>query len=203
MVQVHGKTSTIEYVKEYFENKGYEVFVVNEVPTMLLNSGFNSERCGKVEFLELIVDIELYLAKMLENQANKSISENKIMLFDRCPIDNLAFIDRKELDIMLKKKNTSYDKIINFYDLIIHLETIAKTYPELYNNENNRNRTTNKEIAINRNDRLLEAYNGCNKRVIISGYKNIEFKQEKVIEEIEKYMRRNDIKINGCKKKYK
>lgn len=183
-----GKTSTIEYLKKYFENKGYDVFIVNEVPTMLLNNGFNSKRCGKLNFLELIAKIELSLGNILEKEANDYINENKIMFWDKCPIDNLAFIDRDELDIMLKKLNTSYSEIINSYDLIIHLETIAKDYPELYTNETNKNRTLDKDLAIKRNDRLLEAYSSCAKRVIIDGYKDIKCKQEKVIKEIEKIL---------------
>ncbi len=47
------------------------------------------------------------------------------------------------------------NEIIESFDLILHLETIAKNYPELYTNENNKNRTLNKELAIQRNDRLL------------------------------------------------
>lgn len=89
---------------------------------------------------------------------------------------------------MLEKLNTSYDKIINSYDLIIHLETIAKDYPELYTNETNKNRTLDKELAIKRNDRLLQAYNESTKRIIINNYKDIKFKQEKVIEEIERIL---------------
>ena len=61
-----GKTSIIEYLKKYFENKGYDVFILNEVPTMLLNNGFNSKRCGKLNFLELIAKIELSLGNILE-----------------------------------------------------------------------------------------------------------------------------------------
>lgn len=184
-----GKTSTIEYAKKYFENKGYDIFIVNEVPTMLLNNGFNSKRCGKINFLELIVKIELYLGNILEKEANDSGNENKIMFFDKCPIDNLAFIDRDELDSILNKLSTSYSEIINSYDLIIHLETIAKEYPELYTNETNNNRTLDKELAIKRNDRLLEAYSSSKNRIIINGYKDIKCKQEKVIKEIERILK--------------
>ena len=127
-----GKTSTIEYVRKYFENKGYDVFIMNEVPTMLLNSGFNSERCGKLNFLELIAKVELYLRNILEREAENSLNKNIIMLFDKCPIDNMAFIEREQLDDMLERLNTSYNEIIDSYDLIFHLETIAKDYPELY-----------------------------------------------------------------------
>ena len=157
---------------------------------MLLNNGFNSKRCGKLNFLELITKIELYLGNVLEKEANNSISENKIMFFDKSPIDNLAFIERDELDSMLKKLNTSYNEIIKSYDLIIHLETIAKEYPELYNNENNPNRLLDKEQVIKRNNRLIEAYSS-EKRVIINAYKDIECKHKKVIEEIEKILAEN------------
>lgn len=186
-----GKTSTIEYARKYFESKGYDVFVVNEIPTMLLNSGFNSERCGKLEFLELIAKVELYLGNVLEKQAKNTLNNNQIMFFDKCPIDNMAFIKREELDYMLEGLNTSYIEIINSYDLIIHLETMAKDYPELYNNENNPNRTLDKDLAISRNDKLLEAYNESDKRVIINSFIDIKVKYDKVIEEIEKILFNN------------
>lgn len=184
-----GKTSTIEYVKNYYEDKGFDVFIINEVPTMLLNNGFNSKRCGRLDFLELITKIELYLRDVLEKEAEKSLNENKIMLIDKCPVDNMAFIKREELDKMLEKLNTSYCEIINSFDLILHLETIAKDYPEFYTNENNKNRTLDKDLAVERNDRLIEAYKESNKRVIIKGYKDIKEKQERVIEEIEKVLK--------------
>ncbi len=184
-----GKTSTIEYVKNYYESKGFDVFIINEVPTMLLNNGFNSKKCGKLEFLELISKIELYLRDVLEKETEKSSNKNKIMLIDKCPVDNMAFIKREELDKMLEKLNTSYYEIINSFDLIIYLETIAKDYPELYTNENNKNRTLDKELAVSRNNRLLEVYKESNKRVIIKGYKDIKDKQERVIDEIEKVLK--------------
>ena len=141
-----------------------------------------------MNFLELIAKIEIYLASVLEEQAKNSENEKKIMIFDKCPIDNIAFIEREQLDEMLEKLDTNYNEIINSYDLILHLETVAKSYPELYSHENNSNRTLNKELAIKRNDRLLEAYEQCKNRVVINGYKNIKDKQEKVIEEIEKIL---------------
>ena len=72
--------------------------------------------------------------------------------------------------------------------MIIHLETVAKKYPELYSNDNNINRTLDIKLAIERNDKLLEAYNKCNNRIIIDAYKDINDKKERVIEEIEKYL---------------
>ena len=180
-----GKTSTIELVREHFENEGYDVFIVNEIPTMLLNNGFNSRKCGRLNFLELIAKIELYLSNLLVEQAKNSNNEKKMILFDKCPIDNIAFIEKDELTNMFKKLNTSFDEIINSYDLILHLETIAKSYPELYTNDNNKNRTLDKDLAIARNNRLLEVYGQNPKCIVIEGYKDIKEKQEKVIKAIE------------------
>ena len=126
----------------------------------------------------------------MEKETEKSSNKNKIMLIDKCPIDNMAFIKREDLDKMLERLNTSYNEIINSFDLILHLETIAKDYPELYNNENNKNRTLYKELAVKRNDMLLEAYKQSTRRVIIKGYKNIKDKQEKVREEIENMLKK-------------
>ena len=180
-----GKTRTIKLAREHFENKGYDVFIINEIPTMLLNDGFNSKRCGRMNFLELIAKIELYLSNLLVEQAQNSDNEKKMILFDKCPIDNIAFIEKEELTNMLEKLNTSFDEIINSFDLILHLETIAKSYPELYTNDNNKNRTLDKELAITRNNRLLEVYRQNPKCVVIEGCKDIKEKQEKAIKTIE------------------
>ena len=87
---------------------------------------------------------------------------------------------------MLLELGTSYEKIVSSFDLIIHLETVAKKYPELYSNDNNVNRTLDIELAIERNNRLLEAYNNCDKRIIVDAYKNINEKKERVMAEIER-----------------
>ena len=108
-----------------------------------------------------------------------------MILFDKCPIDNIAFIEKEELTNMLEKLNTSFDEIINSFDLILHLETIAKSYPELYTNDNNKIRTLDKELAITRNNRLLEVYRQNPKCVVIEGCKDIKEKQEKAIKTIE------------------
>lgn len=152
---------------------------------MLLNNGFNSKRCGKINFLELIAKIELYLDNLLVEQAKNSSNEKKMIFIDKCPIDNIAFIGKDELSNMLKKLDTNYDDIINSYDLILHLETIAKSYPELYTNDNNKNRTLDKELAITRNNSLLEFYKQNSKCVVIDGCKDIKEKQAKVIKAIE------------------
>ena len=152
---------------------------------MLLNNGFNSKRCGRMNFLELIAKIELYLSNLLIEQAQNSNNEKKMILFDKCPIDNIAFIEKDELTNMFKKLNTSFDEIINSFDLILHLETIAKYYPELYTNDNNKNRTLDKDLAITRNNRLLEVYRQNPKCIVIEGCQDIKEKQEKVIKAIE------------------
>ncbi len=59
---------------------------------MLLNNGFNSKRSERMNFLELIAKIELYLDNLFVEQAKNSDNERKMILFDKCPIDNIVFI---------------------------------------------------------------------------------------------------------------
>ena len=73
-------------------------------------------------------------------------------------------------------------------DLKYSLRSIAKFYPELYTNDNNKNRTLDKELAISRNNRLLEVYKQNPKCIVIEGCKDIKEKQEKVIKAIEKHL---------------
>ena len=88
-----GKTSTIEYVKNYYESKGFDVFIINEVPTMLLN---NVKKAVKEKNLKKVVlaggvSANSYIRQEFAKYAEKE----KIELFYPEPIlctDNAAMI---------------------------------------------------------------------------------------------------------------
>ena len=151
-----GKTTSLKIIKKFLEEKGYKVLVVEEVPTMLINKGITSQKIGRMQFQELIIKTQI----INEREYNdKYKNEDKtIVIFDGSPIDCLKFITRKELDDIIKNYDITYDDIIGNYDGIIFLQTIAKKYPELYSDENNKARLTDVEEAIKRNDKILKKY---------------------------------------------
>lgn len=125
-----GKTTVLNVVKNYLEEKECNVKIIEEVPTKLINESITPEKIGKMDFQELIIKTQI------ENEKNCDF--DGVIIFDGSPIDSMKFINREEFDKFVKKYNTNFEEIINGYDGIIFLETIAKEYPELYSNENNK-----------------------------------------------------------------
>ena len=68
------------------------------------------------------------------------------------------------------------------------METVAKDFPELYSNENNKARLTDIATAVIRNDKLFNIYNSSSKIYLIKPDIDIEFKKKNVINVITKIL---------------
>ena len=176
-----GKTTVLEIIKEYLIDNDYKVTIIEEVPTKLINNGITPDKIGRMEFQELIIKTQI------DNE--KNCDYDGVVVFDGSSIDSMKFITREEFDKYTKKYNTSFEEIINGYDGILFLETVAKDFPELYSNENNKARLTDVGAAVVRNDKLFNIYNSSSKIYLIKPEKDIENKKKKVIEVIEKIVR--------------
>lgn len=183
-----GKTESLKYIKDYFTIKGYNVYTVSEMATILIPGGITAQKIGGKNFQELVVNMQLELQKTFEKAVKLSNSTNNLIIFDRCPIDALMFIRKEELDEIVQKLNTSYDEILNSYDGIIHLETVAKRFPELYSYDNEA-RQEEMNVTIKADNRLIEAYKKHPKRVIVESYKDFNEKIKHVIKGIEQIIK--------------
>ena len=161
-------------INDYLRENNYSVRIIEEVPTKLINKEITPEKIGKMKFQELIIKTQI------DNENN--CNQTEIIIFDGSPIDSMKFITREEFDKFVKKYNSSFEKIISGYDGILFLETVAKDFPELYSNENNKARLTDVEAAVVRNDKLFNIYNNNSKVYLIKPDKDIEVKKKKIIE---------------------
>ena len=176
-----GKTTVLEIIKNYLVDNNYNVTIIEEVPTKLITNDITPDKIGRMEFQELIIKTQI------DNENN--CDYDGVVVFDGSPIDSMKFITREKFDKFAEKYNTDFEKIINGYDGIIFLETVAKDFPELYSNENNKARLTDIDVAIIRNDKLFNIYNSSSKIYLIKPDKDIENKKKKVIEVIEKIVK--------------
>lgn len=171
-----GKTTSINFISEYLTKREYKVCIKEEMPTKLINSGIKPQG---IDFINLIIENQL-------NQLGESDNEF-INIFDGSPLDAIKFINKHELDEILSIYNTSVKDVLEHYDYIIHLESVAVSMPEKYSNENNKARTLNVEESAKREKRLLDLYSQCHNRYIVSTYENFEDKIneiKKIISEI-------------------
>lgn len=180
-----GKTEIIQTIKNEYQNKGYNVFVLNEIPTQLITNGVTSERIGKMEFIELV--IKMYLDFDVNYNEFLINADKSIILYDGSPLDVLKFISKEEFNKIANKYNTSFNRIINYYNKIIFLETIAKKYPQFYILENNSARLNDTNMAVERNDILSNYYDSVN-YVYVEGCNNFKEKKNKIIEIIDEIL---------------
>lgn len=179
-----GKTTSLNLIKDYFEKNNYKVYVMEEVPTKLIYDGITSDKIGRMEFQELVIKTGLEN----EEECNKKYinQDNVVVIFDGSPLDSLKFITKEELDEILEKYNTNIDKVFSNYDEVLFLDTIAKKYPELYSNDNNKARMTDPKAAVERNDKLLNEYLKIGKINVIENDTNYDNKNKKIIDIISK-----------------
>ena len=176
----------LQFIKEHFTELGYDVYIVNEMATIQILGEITAPKVGGKNFQELVVRMQIEIQKTYERAILLSESNKNLIIFDRCPIDAIMFINREEFDEIANKFETTYEKIINSYDGIIHMEAVAKTFPKLYTSENNKARRDEGEHTVETDNRLLEAYREHPNRVIIGSYKDFNEKIKKLIEEIER-----------------
>ena len=181
-----GKSQTIKQVRNYFSNQGYNVYILNEIPTYLMQKGITSETIQKMEFMKLAIGTQIELEKIFEQAIRLSKNEKNILILDTSPIDSLKFINLDEFEQFAKIFKTSFRQILASYDVVIHLEAVAKKFPNLYSNETNKLRNKNSEISVERDERLLKAYEKHPNRAVVECFEVFEDKIRKVIDEIQK-----------------
>lgn len=177
-----GKTESLPFIKEHFTKLGYDVYIVNEMATILILGGIIATKVGGKNFQELVVGMQIEMQRTFENAISLSENNKNLIIFDRCPIDAMMFINREEFDEIANKFETTYENIMNSYDGIINMEAVAKTFPELYTSQNNKARRDEGENTVETDNKLLEAYREHPNRVIIGSYKDFNEKAEKAMQ---------------------
>lgn len=183
-----GKSESLLFIKEYFSKLGYDVYVVNEMATILILGGITAQKVGGKSFQELVIRMQLEIQKTYERAISLSENNKNLIIFDRCPIDAMMFINREEFDEIANKFNTTYEDILNGYDGVIHMEAVAKKFPELYTSDNNKARRDEGLHTIETDNKLIEAYKNHPKRIIVNSFKDFNEKITNVIEQIEKIL---------------
>lgn len=182
-----GKTESLPFIKEHFVKLGYDVYVVSEMATILMLGGIEPQKVGEKFFQEAVIGMQLEMQNTYEKAMILSQSTKKLIIFDRCPIDAMMFLNKIELDKILNKFNTTFNEILNSYDAVIHMEAVAKKFPELYA-YNNKARRDEALYTIETDNRLLDAYKSHPNRIILNSCKNFNEKIKNLIEKIEEIL---------------
>lgn len=181
-----GKTTAIQEIEKEFTEKGYQVLIVPEAATILINSGirpFGNFATDIVEFQKQVITLQMSLENIAEEVASKN-NYPTIILCDRGILDDKAYVTKKEWQNLLKDFSKKEFELMNRYDLVLHLRTAALGKEEFYTLDNNNARTETAEEAREKDKKTLEGWLGHENLKIIGNESSFEEKINQVVKEI-------------------
>lgn len=179
-----GKTSALSKVQEDLEEKGYKVFIIDEVATMYINKGirpFGEDSLSWYDFETLVLKTQVLIEQSYEVAA-KNINKPCVIICDRGIFDIKSFIDDDMFNRILKENNLSKLNLMDNYDLVIHMNTAAKGAKEFYTLDNNKARSEDIDLAIKRDDACQKAWDFHHNYEIVTNECTFEEKLQRVVD---------------------
>lgn len=197
-----GKTTAIQRIEEEFTERGYQVVIVPEAATILINMGikpFGKNAIDVVEFQRMVIELQIKL-ESLAMRSIKATSNDVIILCDRGIIDDKAYVSADEFKMLLDEFEIKEMDIMSSYDMVIHLRTVAFGKEEFYTLENNAARSESPEEAREKDQKTLEAWIGHDNLKVIGNDTEFDGKLDLTLYEI--YSILNKPYPIQCQRKY-
>jgi CYTH domain-containing protein/predicted ATPase len=157
-----GKTSALNFLRTYLTSLGYTPFIVPESATAVMQSGILPSNHEPVFFQTAVSLLQLNQEAVAHKLA--STLKNPILILDRGILDNKAYCSadewhqvRKNLKDVLGSTPTDSDLCYR-YDLVLHLQTAARTNAYTLTTNTHRKETADEAIALD--DRTLHSWLG-------------------------------------------
>lgn len=184
-----GKTTALNWIQNAFSERGYKVLFCPETATALISGGVAPWTCGEnVEYQK----VQMYLQREKENvfvQAASTMKDEKILIIcDRGQMDNKAYCTDEEFRICLDYLKESEDDLRLNYDAVFHLVTAAKGAKDFYITSNNDARIETVEVAIDLDDKVIDAWTGHPNLKIIDNSIGFEDKMRHLISEMSAFL---------------
>ena len=141
-----GKTKIIERLTAFLKELKYNVILIPETAREVISSGIKpnpNDRNYTLWFQNIILNYQ----KLKENSAEEyalTKNEDVIILYDRAIPDNFAYLDSYgDYKKLLDKNNLSELQVVDKYDLIINLSSLANFIKYKYENDSERTEDRN------------------------------------------------------------
>lgn len=182
-----GKTTSISVLEQELTNKGYKVFIVEEMATNIIKSGAGPASINYMTFQKMMIEMQYKRNEVYENMAKEyAETHNKkvVIIYDRGIPDCKGFLTDEEYSQIIKDCGLDEIKIMDYYDGVFHLVTAADGAPEAYTCENNSARSETPEQAVERDRGCMRAWTGHSHLRIIKNGCTFEEKIDKLLEEV-------------------
>lgn len=176
-----GKTSVLNRVQEEFRELGYNVIVVPEAGTFVMEAGikpYGANALPPIEFQKIVLSHQLHTEYLAEVAAKTMGSDNTIIIYDRGTLDGYAYVNNEEWDQILKESKVSRRELLASYDAVLYLEGS----PKFFTKENNPNRyESDAAEALEKGEKVLHSYLSHDNLMVIKPRELLEDKQQEII----------------------
>ena len=187
-----GKSSSMDYLTSQLEKRGYNVYRVPEVATLLAEGGApHVNYKHEFEFFEIqILKLQMALEYSFENLASVTPHpQPTVILCDRGIYDAPAYLEKDTWENLVSNMNWNVDFLLHDrYDLVLHLVTTAIGAEEFYTTENNEARIETPEESAQLDKRFLQAWSEHTNRFVFDNTNDFDYKLEEIWDVVEKYL---------------
>lgn len=179
-----GKTTALRAIWLFLRKKGYNVVIVPETATELINGGITPTNIGQINFQKNLLELQLKKEQIFTKSAEQQ-GKDVVIIFDRGCLDGKAYLTDDEYTDILDELNLNEEDLINFYDAVIFLDSAAMSNENIYSTSNNpaRNETVSEARKIN--IRTQEVWKNHRLFTIIKSESDFEEKISKLLSVIE------------------
>ncbi len=191
-----GKSTAINSIKNYFEKLGFNVIIINESATELINSGvkpFGENKIDSFEFQKIIFDYQLMKEKIIGNSVFDN-QKDTIVIHDRGIMDNKAYLEEQDFNRLLREKRVQEIFLLERYDGVIHLVTAANGAEQFYTLSNNNARTETIDEARELDLKTQLAWLGHDYLNIVTNSNDFNYKIEQTLKIIENMLKKKKLK---------
>ena len=178
-----GKSTILRELERVF---GEQIIVVPEVATVLLTHLWPKRDLAGLKndtwmhtLQHGIYHTQLGLGRLAKERAE--VSGCSLIGYDRGVFDNAGYlgISGRELAAMF---GADFDELMGMYDLVIHLDTLARLHPENFGSETNEARYETPEEAIAVDEQIWRAYEEHPHHVRIVACDDFDAKTQQVVD---------------------
>ena len=160
-----GKSTSLERIVKEMTAKGFRVFSVPEIPTLVVQAGgmilmskFNMQE--RIRFQSLLIRFQMYAEDYFTRLAEMSKSPS-IILCDRGACDPAAYVSKEEFQAIMDEEGWTWTTLRDRrYDRVIHLVTAAIGAEDFYTLSNNNARHEGIDLARELDHKTLNAWTG-------------------------------------------
>ena len=182
-----GKSSAQPLLTEHFTSRGWDVFLVPEVATLLINGGLRPREMTPAAYFQWqrsLVTTQLALEDSFNRQA-KTSGRRSLIVCDRGAADPSAYCDPVMWGGVLASLGLNEVAVRDQrYDAVLHMVTAADGAREFYTLANNTARSETPAEAVALDRRTMQAWVGHPHLRVIGNHGSFDAKMAEVLKEV-------------------